>query len=169
MSTDNAPRATLRATMCVALLAGFALTGCLARHPSRTLADVCQGRTVGASLSLVIDSLGRGASPGLHRLQGQRFAVTLTLANPLSAERCEDRSGDAYVNRDALPDALAGATGNHGGKWMVQGTRVAVNLNPGVFDNNLQFDLPLDGAAGTWSLSTFAGRVAWGRLLPTER
>ncbi|HEU4640961.1 MAG TPA: hypothetical protein VFS44_00810 [Gemmatimonadaceae bacterium] len=163
MSTDPARCAARRALLAAALAA----SACLPSHTGHSVLDICRGKDVGEELALALDSLGSGAPGTLHRLQGQRFHVSLTLVNPLTPAQCQDRSGTAYLSVDDLPDALAAATsGKKGGQWSIQGTRVSVNLNPGVMDNNLELDLPLDGKPGTWSLSTFAGRVAWGRLLP---
>jgi hypothetical protein len=127
------------------------------------------GKNVGQHLTLVIDSVTPAASAGLVRLAGHRFDVTLNLFNPLSTAQCQDRTGSASITTDDLPDELANATARKGGasgQWQVEGARVDVNLNPGVFDNNLRFSLPLDGSPGSWSLSTFAGAVARGRLIP---
>lgn len=151
------------------LLAALAAAGCLPHRTGDSVLDVCRGMDVGEQIVLALDSVGPVASQALHRLQGQRFHLSLTLANPLTTAQCQDRSGSAFASVDKLPDDLAAATDSkRGGQWRIEGTRVAVNLNPGVVDDNLEFSLPLDGRPGTWTLSTFAGRVAWGRLMPAD-
>lgn len=165
MSTDHMRRATRALAPLVALLA----SGCLPFHASSSLQDLCNGKSVGESLSLALDSLGPTPPSGLRRLQGHRFHVALSLFNPLSTAHCEDRGGEAHATLDALPDAIAaGASTKHAGRWWVDGTRIAVDLNPGVVDDNLELRLPLDGSIGSWSLSTIAGRTAWGRLIPGD-
>jgi hypothetical protein len=149
----------------LALLAMLLMASCL-HHTSSQIQAVCTGANVGKRLVLVLDSVTPAADGNLMRLKGQRFDITVSLANPPSSARCEDRSGAATVTVDELPDELARATApKRGGQWRVDGTRVAVDLNPGVLTRNLQLYLPLDGSPGEWRLATLTGTVARGRLL----
>lgn len=174
MSTETTRRWPLgrgahrRVPLLVPLPLTLLVAACL-HHATTALTGVCKGENVGRRLALVVDSVTPAAGDELGRLQGERFDVTLNLVNPLSLTRCEDRHGEASVTVDELPDALAAATSRaRSPEWRVDGVRVVVELNPGVFDHNLRFSLPLDGRTGRWSLSTFAGVVASGRLLPQE-
>jgi hypothetical protein len=139
--------------------------GCL-HHTSDQIQAVCAGANIGKHLTLVIDSVMPAADGDLVRFRGHRFDITVNLANPLSTSHCEDRSGSASATVEELPDELARATApKRGGLWRISGTRVAIDLNPGVLDRNLQLFLPLDGSTGEWRLSTLVGAVASGRLL----
>jgi hypothetical protein len=141
------------------------MAGCL-HHTSTRIQGICTGASVGKRLTLVLDSVTPAADGALMRMRGQRFDITVSLANPLSTAHCEDRSGSATVTVDELPDELARATApKRGGHWRVDGTRVAVDLNPGDLTRNLQLFLPLDDSPGTWRLAALGGTVASGRLL----
>jgi len=164
LSTDPMHRAR-KWTSVLGPLAMLLMASCL-HHASSQIQAVCTGANVGTRLVLVLDSVSPAADGNLMRLKGQRFDITVSLANALSTARCEDRSGVATVTVDELPDELARATApKRGGQWRVDGTRVAVDLNPGVLTRNLQLYLPLDGSPGEWRLATLAGTVARGRLL----
>jgi hypothetical protein len=142
-----------------------AVAGC-PRRTGFTLSDLCEGRSVAQHLTLVVDSVRAPAGPDLRRLTGHDFDVALNLVNLSQGRSCADRSGEASIQAQ-LPDELASAVTSRKqvARWRIQAARVAVDLNPGVIDNNLSFSLPLDGSDGSWSLSTIAGEVARGRLL----
>lgn len=164
LSTDPMRRPS-RWTRLVTPLAALLMASCL-HHTSSQIQAVCTGANVGKRLALVLDSVTPAADGNLLRLKGQRFDIMVNLANPLSTAHCEDRSGVATATVDELPDELARATApKRGGQWRVDGTRVVVDLNPGVLTQNLQLVLPLDGSPGEWRLATLAGAVASGRLL----
>jgi hypothetical protein len=144
----------------------FLTLACL-HHTTTQMTGICSGENVGRRLTLTIDSVTPAAPDALRRLRDHHFEITLTLANPFSAAPCHDRTGEATISRDELPDALASAVAaKASGAWRVDGLAVAVDLNPGVLDNHLELSLPLDGSAGTWRLSSLVGAVASGRLLP---
>ena len=165
MSTELS-RASCRFAVSLAFASTLVCTEGCAHRTSFKLSDLCEGRSVAQHLELVIDSVRAPAGPELSRLAGHRFDVELNLVNLSAAHRCQDRSGEASI-RAHLPDELASAVTSRKqvARWRIQGTQVAVDLNPGVLDNNLSFSLPLDGGNGRWSLSTIAGEVAGGRLL----
>lgn len=163
MSTESARHAN-GAALALALLAA---AGCVHHSISTNLEAVCRGEHVGERIALIVDSVAPSGEPELQRLRGARFDLALTVLSTALTGQCADQMGTASVTVDELPDVLArGASRTRGADWHVQGTAIAINLNPGVADNNLQFLLPLDGGAGHWSLSRLAGPVASGRLLP---
>lgn len=163
MSTESAHRACVAAFALALLAAG----GCVPHPISNNLAAVCRGEHVSERIALIVDSVAPSGGPELRRLRGARFDLALTVLSTAPTGQCADQMGTASVTVDELPDVLArGASRTRGADWRVQGTAIAINLNPGVADNNLQFLLPLDGGAGHWSLSRLAGPVASGRLLP---
>jgi hypothetical protein len=159
-------RASSRLAVSLAFAYALVCTEGCAHRTSLELSDLCDGRSVAQHLELVIDSVRAPAGAELRRLAGHRFDVELNLINLSRAGRCPDRSGEASI-RAHLPDELANAVTSRKqvARWRIEGTDVAVDLNPGVIDNNLSFSLPLDGGNGRWSLSTIAGEVASGRLL----
>jgi len=162
MSTESARDKSVAAL----LLALLAAAGCVHRVSSN-LDAVCRGERVGQRVTLVVDSVAPGATPELQRLRGARFDLAVTVISTAPTSTCADQSGTASISVDELPDALArAASRTRDANWQVQGTAIAINLNPGVADRNLQFTMPLDGSTGHWSLATFAGPVASGRLLP---
>lgn len=153
---------------CRVLAAAIVLVsaGCMHGTTSR-IAAVCTGANVGKRLTLIVDSVSPAAGRALERLHGQSYDIVLNLSNGGSSTNCQDRYGSGSVSVGELPDALAASANKHGDiQWRVDSLAVAVNLNPGVYDNNLQFVLPLSGGPGSWFLSTFIGRIASGRLLP---
>ncbi|HET7586147.1 MAG TPA: hypothetical protein VFK13_14640 [Gemmatimonadaceae bacterium] len=151
-----------------AVLAAFAtatLTACATSGTSR-VSGVCERSTVVQHVVLVVDSVSPRAGPELVPLQGDRVNLTLTLLpdrDPL--HHCPDVSGPAAWSGE-LPDVLrTGAGDSAQAAWRIEGDAVAMNLNPGVFDNNLLITLPLSGEVGHWGLSTFVGEVVGGRVL----
>lgn len=156
---DATVRAPLVATLALLLVA------CV-HHTSSRLTDLCEGGNVAVPVVLVIDSVATVAGHELARLRGERFDIVVNLFNRLEPARCPDRSGEASVSIDDLPDELAGAASKSGtARWRIDGLTVVVELNPGVYDNNLSFSLPLDGSDGHWTLSRFPGVIASGRLI----
>src|SRR5690606_32368327 len=112
------------------------------------------------------DSVATVGGDGLSRLRGDRFDIVVNLFDRLEPARCADRSGEASLDVDDLPDELASAASTSGtARWRIDSLAVVVELNPGVYDNNPSFSLPLDGSDGHWTLSRFPGVVARGRLL----
>ena len=142
-----------------------ALSACA--HPVSTrIADLCQGSSVVQHVILVVDTLTPRAGTDAQRLKGTSYPLTINLNNLLNHRRCEDNSGEGAV-LGYLPDALktAVATRKQVMRWSIQGRAIRVDLNPGVIDNNLYFELPLDGSPGRWSLARLAGQIGFGRLL----
>ncbi|MEP7067038.1 MAG: hypothetical protein ABI889_13460 [Gemmatimonadota bacterium] len=115
---------------------------------------------------LVVDTLTPRAGTDAQRLKGMSYPLTINLNNLRNRRRCEDNSGEGAV-LGYLPDALktAVATRKQVMRWDIEGRSIRVDLNPGVIDNNLYFELPLDGRPGRWSLARLAGQVGFGRLL----
>jgi hypothetical protein len=142
------------------------LAACTPRVSER-LVDLCGGISVVQHVVLVVDTLTPRAGTEAQRLRGTSYPLTINLHNIRSHRRCEDYSGEGAV-LGYLPDVLtrAVATRKQVMRWEIQGRVLLVDLNPGVIDNNLHFDLPLDGRAGRWSLSQLAGQVGFGQLLP---
>lgn len=165
MSTNAfRPRTLLRSAL--APLASLLLALACVHHTSSRLTDVCGGKDVTARVALVIDSVALVGGDELRRLEGERFGIVVNLFNQLSPTRCADRTGEASVEIEDLPDELASAaSGASTAHWRVDSLSVVVDLNHGVRDNNLSLTLPLDGSDGRWSLSRFPGVVAQGRLL----
>ena len=147
-------------------LASLALALACVHHPSSTITDVCAGGDVAASVGLVIDSVAPVGGAGLEALRGETFDIVVNLFNQLENVHCVDRSGEASVDIEDLPDELASAASRaRTAQWRVDGLAVVVELNRGVADNNLLLSLPLDGSDGRWSLSRLTGVVAQGRLI----
>jgi hypothetical protein len=162
LSTETTRRRPVATALALALLLG----ACHSR-PSYKLTDLCGGATgVTQRLTLVIDSAHPAAGASARGLVGKKYDLTLNLFNLLNPPRCEDRDGEASLS-GYLPDFLSHAvsTRKQVPRWSIEGPDVAVQLNPGVLDDNLSFTLPLDGRDGRWGLSTLAGEVASGRLL----
>lgn len=163
MSTE--PR---RRTRYLGAALGLLAAACVHRV-STNIQALCSGADVARNLALVIDSVTPDAPPGLARLRGDRFDIVLNLFNHLSGVHCQDRFGTASASVSQLPDALErAAPSKRNARWWVEGLHVTVSFNPGAVDDNLQFRLPLNGGVGRWWLSTLAGPVATGRLLPAS-
>ena len=164
MST-NTERPVRNSRIPIAPLALLVLALACVHHTSSRITDVCTGKSVTARMGLFIDSVAPTGGDGLRSLQGERFDVVINLFNQLSPASCADRTGEASVNIDDLPDELASAASRAStAHWRVDGIAVVVELNRGVTDNNLSFTLPLDGGDGHWTLSRLPGVVAQGRL-----
>jgi hypothetical protein len=155
----------VRAVVLAALLSLVGLTACT--HPVSTrLEDLCGGYSVVQHVVLVIDTLTPRAGSGAQRLKGNSYPLTINLHNLLSHHRCEDNSGEGAV-LGYLPDVLTSAvtTRKQVMRWDIEGRVLRVDLNPGVIDNNLHFELPMNGTTGRWSLAHLSGQVGYGRLL----
>jgi hypothetical protein len=155
----------VRAVVLAALATLVGLSACT--HPVSTrLEDLCGGYSVVQHVILVIDTLTPRAGDGAQRLKGKSYPLTINLHNILNHRRCEDNSGEGAV-LGYLPDVLtsAVATRKQVMRWDIEGRVLRVDLNPGVIDNNLHFELPLNGTAGRWSLAHLSGQVGYGRLL----
>lgn len=165
MSTNaEGPRGFSRLALFPLASLAFAL-GCV-HHTSSKITDVCGGKNVTAYVALAIDSVARVGGDQLAGLRGERFDIVVNLFNQRSTGACPDRGGEASVDVGDLPNELAAAASRAStAHWRVQGLDVVVDLNHGVYDNNLTLSLPLDGGEGRWSLSRFPGVVAQGRLV----
>jgi len=155
----------VRAVILAALLAPVGLAACT--HPVSTrLEDLCGGYSVVQHVVLVIDTLTPRAGGSAQRLKGNSYPLTINLHNILHHRRCEDNSGEGAV-LGYLPDVLTSAvtTRKQVMRWDIEGKVLRVDLNPGVIDNNLHFELPMNGTTGRWSLAHLSGQVGYGRLL----
>ena len=165
MSTNIRPRRYGARIALVAFTSLLLPLACVHRASSE-LTNICRGGNVTARVALVIDSVATVGGDELARLRGERFDIVINLFNQLEPTRCADRSGEASVSIDELPDELASAASRAStAHWRVDSLDVVVELNHGVRDNNLSLSLPLDGSDGRWTLSRFPGVVAQGRLL----
>ena len=165
MST-NAVRHRTQSPIALAPLALLVLALACAHHASSRMTAVCEGGNVTARVALMIDSVALVGGDELRRLRGERYDIVVNLFNQPGPAPCSDRSGEASVSIDDLPDELASAAaGASSAHWRVDSLAVVVELNRGVRDNNLSLTLPLDGGDGHWSLSRFPGVVAQGRLI----
>jgi hypothetical protein len=149
----------------------FALSiplGCSARVVSE-LDAICASPTpaVEQPVILVIDSVRSAAPASLREQQGRRIPLRLVFQparNPSAS--CQDREG-LVTYEGVLPLALQGASAGSGNaRWRLAGSDVVIEFNPGTADNNLGLSLPLTGGIGRWSLSTFPGEIASGRVEP---
>ena len=165
MST-NVPPSRLAPRLALAALAPLILLVACAHHTSSKLIDICGGNDVTARVALVIDSVATAGGDELARLRDERFDIAINIFNPPAPAPCADRTGEASVDVDELPDELASAASRAStAHWRVDSLAVVVELNHGVRDNNLSLTLPLDGGDGHWTLSRFPGVVAEGRLI----
>jgi hypothetical protein len=155
----------VRSVVLASLAAVFGLAAC--SHPvSERLSDLCAGYSVVQHVVLVIDTLTPRAGLAAQRLEGKSYPLTINLHSILNHKNCEHNSGEGAV-LGYLPDALTAAvtTRKQVMRWDIEGKMLRVDLNPGVIDNNLNFELPLDGSPGRWSLAKLAGEIGFGRLL----
>ena len=165
MST-NLPSSRVAPRLALAALAPLLLLAACAHHTSSKMLDLCGGNDVTARVALVIDSVATVGGDELASLRGERFDIAVNLFNVLTPAPCADRTGEASVSIDELPDELASAASRAStAHWRVDSLEVVVELNHGVRDNNLSLTLPLDGSDGHWTLSRFPGVVAEGRLI----
>jgi hypothetical protein len=136
-------------------------------HPvSGKLDDLCGGYSVVQHVVLVLDTLTPRAGTDAQKLKGSSYPVTINLNNLRPRKNCDDNSGEGVVI-GYLPDVLtaAVATRKQVMRWSVEGKMLRVDLNPGVIDNNLNFELPMDGRDGRWSLAKLSGEIGFGRLM----
>jgi hypothetical protein len=135
---------------------------------ARQLTALCDGRNVTLPVTLIVDSVSNLSGQAVQRLAGRQSDIVLTLVQTGTSVRCENESGLATYSGE-LPEALRTATDpDRRLEWRIEGENVVVSFNPLVMDNNLGLALPLRGGPGRWSLSTLAGEIASGRVLPRE-
>jgi hypothetical protein len=151
-------------------LLAAAVMGAACTQPTTTRIEaICASPPAAAvvPVTIMVDTVESAAPLQLRQDLGKSYDLTLTLlpAESATPQACPDRSG-IVTYADGIPTALANASAGSGNSvWRIDGANVVVDFAPSYRDNNFALSLPLAGGDGQWSLSTFAGPVARGRVI----